>query len=98
MNQELPNSQSATVSLDILLPQSVKAFIDEQVANGVYSTPGELVCDLVREARERAENERLEKLLLEALDSGKPIKVTPEYWEKKRAELLAKYGSENKAA
>lgn len=32
--------------------------------------------------------DRIEQLLLEALASGDPIEVTPEYWEKKRAELV----------
>lgn len=84
--------------LTISLPQSIKSFIDEQIAKGGYSTPSEYVCDLVREAKEREADDRIEKLLLEALDSGEPIEVTADYWEKKRAELLAKYGSENKAA
>ncbi len=84
--------------LTISLPQSIKSFIDEQIVKGGYSTPSEYVCDLVREAKEREADERIEKLLLEALDSGEPIEVTANYWEKKRAELLAKYGSENKAA
>lgn len=86
------------ISLNILLPQLFKDFIDEQVANGGYSAPDEYVCDLVREARERAAEERLEKLLLEGLESGAPIEVTPEYWQKKRAELIAKYGNETETA
>ena len=85
------------VNLNVLLPESFKDFIDQQVAKGGYSVPDEYLCDLVREARERAEEERLEQLLLEGLDSGDPIEVTPEYWQKKRAELIAKYGNETEA-
>jgi len=33
---------------------------------------------------------RLEKLLIEGLDSGEPIEVTPEYWERKRRKLVAR--------
>ena len=85
------------INLNLLLPESFKDFIDQQVAKGGYSAPDEYLCDLVREARERAEEERLEQLLLEGLDSGDPIEITPEFWRKKRAELLAKYGKEAEA-
>lgn len=78
MNQE---AQNAIVSLNVLLPQSIKDFIDEQIAKGAYDTPSDYVCDLVREAKEREAEERLEKLLLEALDSGPATPMTKEDWE-----------------
>jgi len=95
MNQE---SQNATVSLNILLPRSIKDFIDQQVANEGFSTPSEYLCELVMDAKDRLVEEQIEQMLIEALDSGEPIEVTPDYWQNKRAELLAKYGNESKAA
>lgn len=86
------------VSLNILLPQSIKEFIDQQIARLGLDTPSDYVYELVREAQERLSEERIEQLLLEAIDSGEPIEVTPEYWEKKRAELIEKYGTSNKAS
>ncbi|MGE0131803.1 MAG: type II toxin-antitoxin system ParD family antitoxin [Blastocatellales bacterium] len=76
--------------LTISLPQSIKNFIDEQVAKGGYSTPDEYVCDLVREAKEREAEERLEGLLLEALDSGPATPMTKEDWEEIRQRGLAR--------
>lgn len=35
---------------------------------------------------------KLEALLLEGLDSGEPIEITPGFWERKRISLLAKHG------
>jgi len=69
------------VNLNILLPQSIKDFIDEQVVRLGYDTPSEYVSDLVREAKEREAEERLEKLLLEGLDSGPATPMTSEDWE-----------------
>jgi antitoxin ParD1/3/4 len=69
------------ISLSILLPQSIKDFIDEQVARHGYNTPSEYMCDLVPEARERAAAERLEQLLLEALDGGPATPMTKADWE-----------------
>ena len=85
-------TENTTIELTISLPEPIKEFIEREVAEGHYETPGEYVCDLVEEALDRKNEERLEKLLLESLDSGEPIEVTPEYWEKKRAELTEKYG------
>ncbi len=36
--------------------------------------------------------EKLEALLLERLNSGEPIEITPEYWERKRAQLVERHG------
>ena len=38
----------------------------------------------------RAAERRLEELLLEGLGSGEPIEVTPEFWEQKRRDLVAR--------
>lgn len=37
--------------------------------------------------------ERLEAVLLEGLKSGEPIEVTPEYWETKRMQLVARHNT-----
>lgn len=94
MNQE---TQNTMISLNILLPQSIKEFIDQQTARRGLDTPGDYVYELVKEAQERLAEERIEQLLLEAIDSGAPIEVTPEYWENKRAELIEKYGNSDVA-
>ena len=75
-------------SLNISLPESLKAFVEEKVRKGGYGTASEYVRELIREARKREAEARLEKLLLEGLDSGPPVEVTPEFWQRKRAELL----------
>jgi antitoxin ParD1/3/4 len=85
-------TENTTTELTISLPESMKEFIERGVAEGNYSTPSEYVRDLVEEALDRKNEERLEKLLLEGLDSGEPIKVTPEFWTELRAELTEKYG------
>jgi hypothetical protein len=35
--------------------------------------------------------EELERELVAGLDSGKPIEVTPEYWERVRRDLIARH-------
>ena len=87
------DTKDQMTSMNISVPESMKEFIEEEVSSNGYGTASEYVRELVREAKRRKAEERLEALLLEALDSGKPIKVTPEYWENKKASLMAKYGT-----
>lgn len=80
-------------SLNISLPESLKQFVDTQVKELGYSTPSEYVRELLRQDRHRREQEKLEALLLEGLQSGKSIPVTPDYLERKRRQLLERQAS-----
>lgn len=75
-------------SLNISLPQSLKDYVEEQAKGGGYSTPSEYVRALVREDQRRHNQQKLEALLLEGLNSGGSIAITPEYLEKKRQQLI----------
>ena len=66
----------ATNTVNIALPDPLKAFVEERVADGEFGTPSEYIRSLIREDRERR-RERLESLLLEALDN-RPIEIMPE--------------------
>jgi antitoxin ParD1/3/4 len=45
------------------------------------------IADSALRARKARAQARLEALLLEGLDSGEPVEVTPEFWEECRREL-----------
>lgn len=48
--------------------------------------------ELIREDLRRAEQEKLEALLIQGLESGEPVEVSsPEFWESKRQALLARH-------
>jgi len=78
-------------SLNISLPQPLKDYVEAQVKEGGYSTPSEYVRELVRRDQKQRAEERLEALLLEGLNSGEPIEITPEYWENKRRQLIKRH-------
>jgi antitoxin ParD1/3/4 len=73
-------------SLNISLPESMKKFIEEQVEKGGYGTASEYVRGLVRAAQEK-EGERLDKLLLEGLESGDLGPMTKQDWDRIREEV-----------
>ena len=78
-------------SLNISLPSSLKEFVETQVQESGFSTPSEYIRNLVRDDQKRRAEEKLETLLLEGLNSGEPIEITPEYWEKQRIQLIERH-------
>lgn len=83
---------SSMASLNISLPQTMKDFVEGQVESAGFSTPSEYIRALIRDDQKRRTEEKLEALLLEGLNSGEPIEITPEYWERKRAQLVERHG------
>ncbi len=66
---------------------TLKKLVDGQIAEGRYSSVSEYVRELIRADQKRKVEERIDILLLEGLDSGQPVPVTPEYWEEKKRRL-----------
>jgi antitoxin ParD1/3/4 len=89
-NKDLRGKTSMT-TLNISLPEAMRAFIEEQIAKGGYSTVSEYIRDLIRQAQKQSQQEKLEAMILEGVYSGEPIEVTDEWWEKKRAHLTARF-------
>lgn len=82
-------------TLNISLAESMRAFIEEQIAKGGYSTASEYIHHLIQQDHNQAAQMKLEAMLLEGLDSGQPIEVTDEWWENKRTELVERLRKKN---
>lgn len=68
-------------SMNISLPESMRTYVEGQVASGGYSTASEYFRELVRIDQKRKANERLEALLLEGLQSGAATPITDKDWQ-----------------
>ena len=79
-------------TMNIALPEAMKHFVQERVTEGGYSSVSEYVRDLIRADQKRRVEERIDALLLQGIDSGPPISVTPEYWEEKKRKLTEQLG------
>jgi antitoxin ParD1/3/4 len=76
-------------TVTISLPESLRVFIDEQLATKGYGNVSEYFRSLLRDAQEREENARLETLLIEGLATGgKDIPLTREFWKDFRGEAM----------
>jgi antitoxin ParD1/3/4 len=79
-------------TMNIALPESMKQYVQARVSEGGYSSVSEYIRELIRGDQKRKAEERIDALLLEGLDSGPPIPVTPEYWEEKKRKLTERLG------
>lgn len=74
-------------TVTISLPESLKAFIDEQLQTKGYGNVSEYFRTLLRAAQEREEEARLETLLVEGLvTGGADIPLTREFWKDLKSE------------
>lgn len=83
-------------TVTISLPESLKEFIDRQLATKGYGNVSEYFRSLLREAQEAEAEARLEALLLEGLASGEDIPLTREFWSELKTEarqIAAKHKS-----
>jgi len=79
-------------AMNIALPESMKKFVKERIAEGGYSSVSKYVRELMRSDQKRKVDGLIDALLLEGLDCGQPISVTPEYWEEKKRRLTERLG------
>ena len=87
--------QTVTISL----PESLKAFVETEVATKGFGNVSEYFRTLLREAQDRDAKSRLEGLLLEGLASGESKAVDKAFWADLRAEaqrLVAERGTGGK--
>jgi antitoxin ParD1/3/4 len=67
-------------NFEISLPESIKAYVDEQVASRGYSTVSAYFEELVLNDQRNKANKRLESLLKESLESGVATPMTGQDW------------------
>lgn len=74
-------------TMNVSLPEALRAFVETQVAEIGYRSSSEYILDLIRNDQARKSEQRLARLLLEGLESGPTLPVGPDYWAGKREKL-----------
>ena len=77
-------------SLNVSMPDDLRQFVDKRTKDGQFSTPTEYVRHLIREDQKRQAEARIERLLLDGLDSSDFEKATPEFFGRLRS-LIKKH-------
>ena len=75
-------------SMNISLPESMKDWVEAQIATGNYASASDYVRDLIRDHREyREKREALIQALIEGEESGVSDRSVEEIFAEARAEL-----------
>lgn len=85
----------ATTTLNISLPDTMKAEVEEIVATEGYGNTSEFFRDLVRDFLRKRDERKLEALILEGLNSGEPTLLTKADIEQARQIVLERIAKRN---
>lgn len=72
--------------MNISLPDDLREFVEERVAQEAYTTSSEYIRELIRKDRART---KLRALIVEGLESPPVGEINDEYWAAKR-KLIAR--------
>ena len=76
--------------MTIFLPESLKVFVEQQVASGKYANAEQYLGALVEADQKQKSKEHIEALIQEGLDSGPATEMTSQDWEQIRREGLVR--------
>lgn len=66
--------------------------MEEQAIAAGFNSVNDYVYHLIlREQKRVAQQERIESLLLEGVESGEPVEATDDWWEEKRSQLVKRF-------
>ena len=84
-------------TMNIALPQTMKQFVQQQVARGEYSSVSEYVRDLIRSDQKEKARAALEAEVLKGLNSGDSTPMTDQDWQQIRGEIRKRHADQNQA-
>lgn len=76
---------SSTSTMNIALPEPLRAYVAERVESGQYGNTSEYVRDLIRKDQQEQRKQRLRALVEEGLASGPGDPDTEADWKELRA-------------
>ena len=87
------NGYAIMTTMNISLPDEMKAFIEAQMAAEGYASASEYLRNLIRDAQKRQAKQELEAKLLEGLQ-GPLVEMTPEDWDSIEREAQERFDRE----
>ena len=84
-----------TTSMNISLSTGLREFVKKRVNKDAYSNASSYVRDLIMQDKKKFAQERLENLILEAIQSGEATPMTDDDWDDMRASVRARIEANN---
>jgi Arc/MetJ-type ribon-helix-helix transcriptional regulator len=83
-------------TLQITLPDTVRALVREQVNSGRFSTESEYLCHLIEDDQKRRSREELESLLLSRVNGSETVEMNSTDWQHMRDEFQRRIAGSRK--
>lgn len=83
-----------TSTLSISLPDPMREFVEQEIVEQGYSDVSDYFHELVEERQRRKEERILEERLLASANSGDPIEINAEFWERLKTRFAERHGRE----
>lgn len=80
-------------TLQIALPDNVKAVLDERIASGNYADPSDYLCRLIEEDERRRAASRMEASLVTRLEDDRSVEMNETDWGKIREDFKIRYAT-----
>jgi antitoxin ParD1/3/4 len=71
-------------TLRITLPEPLREWVERQISRKGYSTASDYVLDLLRHEQLQEMRDRVDRKLIEGLESGPAAEMTPQDWQEIR--------------
>jgi len=84
-------------TMNIALPENMKQFVQQQVAQGGYSSVSEYIRGLIRSDQKEKARATLEVEILQGLTSGDSSAMTDDDWREIRAAIQNRHGHRRQA-
>ena len=78
----------ANTSMNISLPEPLKEFVKQRVQEQHYSNPSDYIRALIRDDQKKQAQEKLEKMLLDGMQSGSRV-LSKEDLQALKSEMMA---------
>ncbi|MGH8353739.1 MAG: type II toxin-antitoxin system ParD family antitoxin [Pseudomonas sp.] len=76
-------------TMNISLPDQLKAYVDSAVQDEGYSSASEYMRELIRQDQQRRAAQRLTALIINGLESGEPTPLEADFFTRRRERLQA---------
>lgn len=74
-------------AFSVSLPSKHRSWVEARIESGGYGTISDYIVELIRRDQKGVARKALEKKLVAALDSGRPVAADPSYWKRKHTAL-----------
>jgi antitoxin ParD1/3/4 len=85
--------ETSGTTMNISLPETLKDYVKERVAEGIYSNPSDYIRALIRSEMKRNSQHQFEAMILEGINSGPATEMTHEDWQGIKAEAKRRTGN-----